>query len=408
MKILKDIFRVVCATALWSSLSWQSLQAQETPPVARQEEAYRSVVLAWGDVVIPLKLWAEPRYFKGEVTISLEQARAMLSEPVRFYVNGRPHYFDDLRFAALQKPQPSKPVLLDTTAVFAGAPAKTDTAGVFPGNGRESMQQQRVGILPASDLDILLGFLKPGDVFQFTTGKNRQQGIVLSGVAVKVYNEFEEFTPRYYVPPPSYAPTDTVRWQQVRIPGQRRELVRFDPEAMVAAKIRSGFADSSRYELIPLQGFVSGEIFVDESLRVVPVQELASRDTLLTGKVIDRFRVQEVFIRMSENWTLVWGGMQAYAKGPYVKRDSFLMASEKPIVLQRSGKDLPVMQMAFSVVPQKGEPRQYLVNGQDPAVFRKVLLEMPANTTLYFEDVIIRDGDGVLRLVPLTFQLNVW
>lgn len=408
MKMHLDPSRVVGAVMLWLALSGQSLSAQETPPVAKPEESYRSVVLAWGDVVIPLKLWAEPRYFKGEVTISLEQAKAMLSEPVRFYVNGRPHHFDDLRFAALQKPQPSKPVLLDSMGLFRGAPGKTDSAGVFPGNGRDNMAEQRVAILPPSDLDLLLGFLKPGDVFQFTTSKNRQQGIVLSGVAVRVYNEFEEFTPRYYVPPPSYAPTDTVRWQQVRIPGRKREIVRFDPDAPVAAKIRSGFADSTRYELIPLPGFVSGEIFVDESLRVVPVQELAGRDTLLTGKVIDRFRVQEVFIRMSENWTLVWGDMQAYAKGPYVKRDSFRIASEKPIYLQRSGKDLPIVQMALSVVPLKGEPRQYLVNGQDPARFREVLLGMPGNSTLYFEDVIVKDGDGQLRWVPLTFQLNVW
>lgn len=404
------IFQVICGFLIWGGLCVLPMAAQVSDPVYKDQELlqYRSVVLAWGDVVLPLSLWAEPRYFKGEITISLEQARAMLSEPIRFYVNGRPHHFNDIRFAALQKPQPSKPVLLDSMGLFPGFPEGSDSAGVYPGNGRSAMVEQRVVYLPPSDVDILLGFLGPGDVFQFTTSKNRQLGIVLSGVAVRVYNEFEEFTPRYYVPPPSYAPMDTVRWQQIRIPGRKREVVRFDPEAPVAAKIVAGFSDSSRYELIPLKGFVSGEIFVDESLRVVPLQDLASMDTLLSEPVIDRLRIGEVFIRMSENWTLGWGDMQAYAKGPYVKRDTFRAQIERPLSLQRAGKKLPVVQMSLSVVPQKGAPRQYLVSGQDTDRFRKILLDMPANSTLYFEDVIVRDGDGVLRSVPLTFQLNVW
>lgn len=406
MKLIQA-FRLA-ALSMLAALPFHFLTAQDTQGSSSPEDPFRSVILAWGDVVMPLKLWAEPRYFKGELTVSLEQARAMLSEPVRFYVNGRPIYFDDLRFSALQKPTSSKPVLRDSTGMFPGFPGTVDSAGIYPGSGRDGMMEQRVSFINPGELDILLGFLKPGDVFQFTTSKNRQQGIVLSGVALRVYNEFEEFTPRYYVPPPSYAPTDTVRWQQVRVPGRNKDMIRFDPSAAVAAKIRSGYSDSSRYELIPLPGFVSGEMFVDEALRVVPLQDLEGRDTLVKESVLDRYRIPEVFIRWSENWTLIWGVMEAYPKGPYVKRDTFNAESVKPLFLRRAGKDLPIVQLSLSVVPVKGAPRQYLVDGRDPAGFRDVLLAVPPRTTLYFEDLIVQDGDGEQRSVPLTFQLNVW
>lgn len=378
---------------------------------SRQQPA---LTMAWGDRFIPLTLWATPYYFKAEVELKQEEIWEVMSQPIRFYQNDRSFLIPGLQVKGTFKGQDWPLTLEDTTgafAIFSPAP-ETGWEGSYQGSPERSEvagpEGQRGYKLGWNSQLTLVDDLKPGDKLIFSTPPGKSGGIVITGVTIKVYNPWAEFPPRYYLPPVYYAGDDLSSWQLVKLARHPRMVLRYHDKDPVALKVRAMYADNPKYELIPIPLFRTDSRYLSDADYVVPSSEVTRTDTLVDGRVIDPYAVQDLIMEPQLGWALAWGKADITLSGNYVRQEEFLAGADQPLRLMRTGQPLPVLQALVTVAPPHGPVHQYLIDGQKPATWTPFARPFEENVSIYFEDIIFQEKDGKPRRLAQPFAMYVF
>jgi hypothetical protein len=386
---MKQVTLILLA-ALTVSMLPSMLPAQADERTREQEAADMNLKLIWGDIVLPLKLWRAPNYFRGEMEVQLEEALASLDQPMYFERFGRPYFIPGVR-ATVGTQRGNIIVMFEEVE---GAIADSPETKAYR--------------LPAAMREQLSNGLAKGEAFTFLT-TSKSGGIHFSGVKMEIYSPYKEFPLRYHFQP-QYVEEGTMSpWQLVKINRLPKQVLRFDPEDSSTDKIRSIYSDTNKYRLLPLSGFRAHDHYIDDGDYIVPPAHVKRVDTLSASPVIEPFECYDMMMSAMDDWAIEWGTMKSQRQGIYIPPDEFRESIRQPIMLSSiSRKMLPVIQARISLVPSDTTPvTQVIVDGRDPSVWLALFDELPANTSLFFEDVIIEEK-GVPKRVKLAFLLNIW
>jgi len=376
------------------------------------------LTFAWGDRYIPLQLWATPYYFKADVELKVEEIWELMNHPIRFYQNGKPYYLPGLQLKSVLQNQDWPLTLEDSAGLFLPfAPPVTDSGegvyrvpladaeGVAP---EGSLLHQKGYMLGWGSRLALVTDFHPGSKLIFTTPPGKNAGIVLTGLTIKAYNPYEQFQPRFYVPPQGYGTEDYSTWQLVKLSRHPKMLLRYHSKDPGALKVRDMYADNPRYELVPIPFFRTDTRYLSDADYVVPSAEVAGVDTLIAGQVTDPYALEDIIVEWSMGWTLAWGEMTATTSAPYVRHEALQSSMKQPLLLMRDGQPLPVLQVLLTVAPVSGPVHQYLVNGQDTGALQSVLQVIRENVSIYFEDLVVLETNGKPRRLGVPFALHVF
>lgn len=357
----------------------------------REREAEdMNLKLIWGDIVLPIKLWRAPNYFRGEMEVQLEQALAVLDQPLYFERFGRPHFIPSVR-ATVGTQRGNIIVMLEEVE---------DAIPDSPGT--------KAYKIPRSMLEQLRSGLAKGEEFTFLT-TSASGGIHFSGVKINIYSPYKEFPMRYHFDPQFVEQGDASSWQLVKLARLPKQIIRFDPDDESTQKIQSIYSDPAKYRQLPLPGFRAHDHYVDDGDYIVPSAHVKRVDTLTQEKVIEPFECFDMILNPMDDWAIEWGTMKSQRQGIYIPPDEFRESIQHPILLTSiTRKHLPVLQARISLVPSDTSPvTQVIVDGRNPASWLELFQNLPANTSLFFEDVLVEEEGGPKR-VKLAFLFNIW
>jgi hypothetical protein len=388
---------------------------QNSPSVhAVETDEQKTVEMVWGDLKLPLTATASSTYFKVKKEITREEAMKLITQPIQFLLNGKPYFLSGLiastnaRKSALTAPN-------DTVVVGAKPKANKDTEQqevrtssqpLIGGLLLDSLVDQKKYIFNIETQKDLLAFLKEGNRITFGTSRNRP-GLMVN-IDIDIFDPYELFRPRYYVPPMSYIKPDISPWQWASVPGRKKGIVRYDPNHATHVKIIAAYSNEEKYELIPIPGFQTGAHYVGEEDFIVPLKDVSSKDTLRKSPVLDAYKGYDMITEMSVGWSIQWGSVEVGHKGKYCKPEEFNVANLEKMMVKRGQQLLPIEQVLITITQKEGNVSQYLISGQEPEVWQTIFQNLPPSTSIYFEEIIVREADEKLYRVQIPFILNVW
>lgn len=393
-----------------------ALRSQDSPgPVIQAGVRQKpNLTLAWGDRFIPLTLWATPYYFKAEVVLKQEEILELRGMPLRFYQNDRVFPIPGLQLNGIFKGKDWPLTLEDTTGsfpVFSPAP-DSGWAGSYRGPaGSDSVAGpagQRGYRLAESSQQALVDHLMPGEQLVFATPPGKSTGIVITGLVIKAYNPWETFTPRFYLPPVYGYQDDVSTWQLVKLTRHPRMLIRYHAKDSVALKVRDMYAGNPKYQLVPIANFRTDTRYISDADYVVPFAEVERTDTLTTGPIFDPYTLQEYALAPHAGGALAWGKADIALSGSYLKQEEFLAGLDHPLRLVYSGQTLPILQALVTVAPPNGPVHQYLIDARKPESWKPFVRASNDNLSIYFEDIVLQEKDGMPRRLPQPFAMYVF
>ena len=110
---------------------------------------------------------------------------------------------------------------------------------------------------------------------------------------------------------------------------------------------------------------------------------------------------------ISVGWEIQWGSVEVGQKGKYCKPEELNVANLEKMMVKRGQQLLPIEQVLITITQKEGNVSQYLISGQEPEVWQTIFQNLPPTTSIYFEEIIVREADEKLYRVEIPFILNV-
>jgi hypothetical protein len=105
--------------------------------------------------------------------------------------------------------------------------------------------------------------------------------------------------------------------------------------------------------------------------------------------------------------SLRWGGMEAAPTSPNFPLDSFRLSSKQPIQLWIGEKQLPIESFECIIAGKNVTPYGFKSDRFDHPALLFAYEGIGAETSVYFDQIVIQDEDGQLKLFPAAFVFNV-
>ncbi|MCF8237159.1 MAG: hypothetical protein K9I85_03320 [Saprospiraceae bacterium] len=356
----------------------------------------------WGDVFEPLEMWAAPYYFRGEITIKKEQLPELLQSPIQFYANGKLFWIRGLDIRAIVSSENQSVQTSDTTGRF---PIRIPNPMGSNHVAVDSFADQRAHMFTLETQGYLLEHMVEGDYFTFSNYSERSSGVVINSLTVKIENPWEEFSARFSIPYIKGGSDDISSWQIVNIKGNK-QFLRYDPSDSTNMKVRGIYSDPSKYGQRRIPAFRSLNRYISDNDLIVPPSQVSRCDTLVQ-KMLDPYDRQDLIVDQNMKWTLHWGTLEGTYTGKFVKPNEFYGHLDAPMTMQFDDTVLPIHQAKVSMVPVKGEIEQVIIDGRYPDQWISRMNQVPSKTSIYFDEIIVEDQDGLIKLLPLQFLINL-
>ncbi len=376
--------------------------SQEKP--AKSGYATKEMVLSfgWGDVHQPLEMWAAPYYFRGEIIIKKDQLPALLQSPMQFYRNGKLYWIKGLDIRAIVSSENQTIETFDTTGRFPThipSPMGSNQVGV------DSFADQRAYMFTLETQGYLLEHMLEGDYFTFSNYSDRSSGVVINSLTVKIENPWEEFSARFSIPYVKRGPDDISSWQIVNFKGNK-QFLRYDPSDSTNMKVRGIYSDQSKYTQLRIPAFRSLNRYISDTDLIVPPSQVSRCDTLV-AEMLDPYNRLDLIIDQNMKWKLYWGEIEATYTGRFLKPKDFYGHLDTPMTIRTDDTVLPIHQVKVSFVPVKGAIEQVILDGRNPEQWLARMNQVPSKTSIYFDEIIVEDQDGMIKLLPLQFLINL-
>lgn len=381
---------------------WQPVTAQERPVSSGYPTNDMSITFQWGDLSYELERWATPYYYKGEVNIPKDQLPALLQSPMQFFKNGKPFWIKGLDVQAIVNKENHAVMTQDTTGRF---PARFMHAMGSKHVALDSFMEQRALMFTIETQRYLLENMVEGDHFAFSNFVDRSSGLVINSLNVTIENPWKEFTPRFFIAYVKYDLDDLASWQLVNLQG-KKQILRYDPMDTMNLKIRKIYADPEKYIQVPINAFRTVNRYVSETDYVVPPSKAETIDTILQP-FLDPFDRLDLLTDPTSILSIHWGEIVANNSGYYYKPDEFYGKTNAPMEVHIDDKVLSIRQVRISIVPVQGPIEQLFLDGRYPEKWADRLNQIPSKSSIYFDEIIVDDISGQVKLLPLQFMFNL-
>lgn len=378
------------------------IMAQDQPADRGYQTKSIAMTFRWGEIEHPMELWASPAYFRGDVEIRKDQLPGLLQSPIQFFRNGKPIWINGMSVNSMISREQEMISIRDTTGRF---PARIPNPMGSSQVTVDSFQEQRALMLTLESQQYLLDHMSEGDYFSFNNYGDRSSGMVINTMTVRIANPWEEFKARYAIPYLKWGKDDYASWQLIQHKGHKQRL-RFDPSDTTNLKIRRIYQDTAKYEWVPVPSFRTAVRYLSDADLIVPPAAVDRIDTLAAA-VLDPYQFEDVLVDYNQAWTVQWGDLKASFTGDYVKPDQYYGRLGVPMNIRRDNDLLPIRQARVSLVPVKGPIEQVILDGRNPDLWRQRMESVPSRTSIYFDEILVEDADGRLKLLPLQFLFNL-
>ncbi len=227
----------------------------------------------------------------------------------------------------------------------------------------------------------------------------RAEGAVVHPLVVHVANP----DALYYPPVPlPEMPTDEARWpfQIVSLPAGKT-IVRLDTTVASARRLLEVYADTTRYTLLHIPGFRTRQRFVGEQEDLFAGRRKTAGLHLLPP--IDYLQLREYDVPDSAFLGLWIGNLCAAPELGLIRPQEWQGEAWR---IQAGKQTLEVAQAQLIVVRPGATPVAYWLAGGLEDAFARMRQAEPAPASFYFQNLVVRDAQGMLRHLPRAFAFH--
>ena len=331
-------------------------------------------VLEWGALSIPLKKYANPNGFEGSAEVQLTDFQQILKKEIKIY-----------RGSQLLKPG-TLSVLFRSGAGEQAYINDIDPKGVV-------LKDRRKDKIYNDKLDF-------GDELVLF---GETEDIYLSRIRIRIIDPNAGYEPVVDVPDIDHHDAD-FSFQIVGRAG-KRSLVKVDSEQPNVWHILELYQDSSRYEIVRIPGFRTNRRYMTENEALL--SKFSASEFDLTAGLPDVNYLPEYQDYQNQEVSLHWGSLEAApSSGNYTVEHFIVSANEDP-ALWIGEKKFKLEAFEIIIAGKNGIPFGYRTDRVDYFSLRQALSSIQPETSVYFDRIVVKDEDGIVKLFPAAFAFHV-
>ena len=334
-----------------------------------------SYTFEWGAHVIPLTKYANPNGFSGELELELTDFQYVLNQKIKVYKDG----------TALKTGILSILYHSETTG------SRAYINGIDP---------DRVILKDRRQDKIYNDSISPGDELILF---GEAEGIYLSKVQIRIRNPLADYEPVVKVPDINHLEATSV-FQIIGRAG-KRALVKIDAGSPGSRRIREMYKDPTQYEIVDIPGFRTNRRYLSESEALS--SQVSAAGTDLAAGLPDVYYLPEYQGYQNHVVKLDWGLFAAAPSSPNYPEKQFLTVLAQEPVLSVGDKKLEITSFEVIIAGKNVLPAGFRTDRLSYPAIQEALQQLRPETSIYFDRLVVRDDDGVLKLFPVSFAFNV-
>jgi hypothetical protein len=329
----------------------------------------------WGGMVVPLKKIAQPNGYAGNIDLQLADFQKIINEEMK--------------------------IMRDTQALETGILSiiyQTKAGGHHA--YINDIDRKRVRLLDRRNDRVYNDSLGHGDEL---TIFGEIGDIYLSKLLIRILDPNSVYEPLVQVPDINHL-DPSFGFQIVARP-DKKALVKVDSTSFDSRRILEMYRDSSRYEIVHIPGFQTNRRYLTAADALFKKGTFAEVELAHTSPDVDYMPEYQGY--QNKKVSLRWGGMEAAPTSPNFPLDSFRLSSKQPIQLWIGEKQLPIESFECIIAGKNVTPYGFKSDRFDHPALLFAYEGIGAETSVYFDQIVIQDEDGQLKLFPAAFVFNV-
>ncbi len=329
----------------------------------------------WGEVVLPLLKFAQPNGYAGNIDLHLADFQKIVKEEMK--------------------------IMRDTQSLEAGILSiiyqtkKGDKHAYINDIDRKHvlLRDRRNDRIYNDSLDFgdeLTIFGEIGDIY-------------ISKVTIRIIDPNSVYEPLVQVPEINHL--DPSFGFQIIARPDKRALVKVDTFDLDSRRILEMYKDERRYEIVHIPGFQTNRRYLTEADALFKNGTFAEVELIRHSPDVDYMPEYQAY--QNQKVTLKWGNMEAAPSSSNFPLDSFQIASNQAIELWIGEKQLSIETFECIIAGKNVTPYGFKSDRFDHPALLFAFDGISTETSVYFDQLVVRDEDGLLKLFPAAFVFNV-
>ncbi len=341
----------------------------------KKEEPHR-YTLQWGKTSVLLKKLASPNGFGGEIEIELSDFQQILNTgAIEVYHGNKPLHTGILSILYFSKSSGDRAYINDI-----------DPEKVI-------LKDRRQGTVFNDSLHFGDEIVLFGEADQ----------IYLTHVKFKIHDPFAAYEPVVKVPEINHVEANS-SFQIIARAG-KRALVKIDSASPGSWYIRELYSDPLQYEIVEIPGFRTNRRYLSESEALAAL--MAAPETLLVKDLPDIYYLPEFQNYQNTVVRLDWGSMSAMPSSQNYPVAVFSQATGRELRLQADNQTLEIAAFEIIITGKEVPSMGFLTDHLDHPDIQNALADLKPEASIYFDHLVVRDTDNVLKLFPVAFVFNI-
>jgi len=333
-----------------------------------------SYTIEWGTFTIPLKKYANPNGYEGTLEIELTDFQQILKEEIKIYRGG----------------QPLKPGTLSILY-------------------RSGATGEQVYINDVDPLGIVLKDRRKDEIYNDRLGFGDEivifgetEDIYLSSIQFHIKDPKAGYEPVVNVPGIDHHDPDFTF--QIVVRSGERTLVKLDSEHPNAWRILEMYRDSGQYEIVKIPGFRTNRRYV--TVHETLLSKVSATGFDLAVGLPDVNYLPEYLDYQNQIISLHWDSLVAAPSSENYTPEQFANSANVEPVLWIGEKRFRLEAFEIIIAGKSGTPFGYRTDRLAYPSLQHALGHLLPETSVYFDRIVIRDGDGSLKLFPASFAFH--
>lgn len=328
-----------------------------------------------GSFNLPLKLVAPPKTYNGRIEVYLEDAVANLGKEFQLLNGETPMYGDQIIIYFLPTKREQGSNLISHTITL-----------------------EKGAKIPADVLKTITEKLSPGDnITMQTVGQEGE--ILVNSAAIYIKDPTQPYKPPVY---PSYNnDADIFSWQIVG--NLKKSLLKVDTSVAENKKIIGMYKDKSKYDMMPIKGFQTKYRYIRAGENFWPENEISKTENWSSLKLKPYYTYPEYAVPQEYAVNMRWGKINASPLTQNNPADKFKESCISPIEISTPKNLVQLAQFEMIIVPDRGETIRYICDNIANPKLQEVLSKVTDRTTIYLQNLMVKDEQGQLLFMPMTF-----
>lgn len=333
----------------------------------------------WGRTAIPLSAYANPKVYRGQAAVGLEEFHELLGQPISLSYLG-----DSLAF--------------ELVGIHRLPYRRFDPFGIsFPD------YSDSAGLAPEIS-DIFRSGIRPGDAIGLHLSAGDSTIIQFAQLYIK--DPYQSYTPEVRVPEVRHT-DDTYGFQVIQESGQR-PILRVDTASGPTRHIYQLYEQNNTYRVVHIPGFKTARRLLTDRDQLFATQDIRRAEVLDTS-LSDWMLLPELTGYEGLQARLDWGGMTASPESPPYHLWAFQSALGQEPRLLIGADSFRIYGFELTISGEASRPQLFAGTAVAAAPLQKVLWQTPPASSVYFNRLVVsRPGaPDQLLLFPQAFAFHI-